>query len=98
MGTALDYLPAEEVYLALSRRRGAYGRVFAPGQTFWLDNSDSQTSDVAGRGSLFSPFKTLAFAVSPCTDRTSGVEGKRVDPGGRRSIKKNNSTGCRVLT
>lgn len=62
----LDYLPAEQVYLALARRRGAIGppSLRATGNVYWLDNSDSAKSDTPGKGSFFAPFATLSFAVS----------------------------------
>lgn len=63
----LNYLPQTSVLLALSVRRGGLSRASSTGVTYFLDNSNADASDTAGRGTFHQPFRTLAFAAAQAT-------------------------------
>lgn len=69
----LDFQLSEDVYASLAKLQGGLAHGSITGKTFFLDNSDSDASDVTGGGTFFQPFNTLSFAISECVSGRGDV-------------------------
>jgi len=69
----VDYFVAEDAYLALAKVQGGLAKGSILGDTYWLDNSDSDAADVGGRGKINAPFATIQYAIDTCTDANYDV-------------------------
>jgi hypothetical protein len=58
-----DFVTTESVHLALSKIKGGLAVSAVGGQTFFLDNSDSDAADTQNGGTYRNPFAKLGYAV-----------------------------------
>jgi hypothetical protein len=57
------FIHAPDALLALSKLQGGLSVGSASGRTFFVDSNDDAALDQSGRGTLYAPFATLAFAL-----------------------------------